>query len=554
MWYLEYNSMNKMIFLNRTILIIIILFANLGMICQNDPTAAFRSNTLGNFEPEPYATINHLSQDFGENDNPLYPRSYLYQNPLQERKTVVRTLWTKDNHHLSDSINLSYWKKKEIGWSIVVELFDSDVSNIQHSSVVNYQLPYAVQQCLGASYTELQSERGEEVVELGYLSTDILDVLDQLQTKNNVVIDEQGIIQKGDPYYPEEFSTETLSQVIINGLRNQQINGYSSSKFREIISPLDALASMRKAKSQLTGYRIIEDYYINPLTYKLTSKVMGIGVIGKSSEMGDELLWIRFPELRIAMEPYASRVNDTLYNMEYIFDSHINTSVVDTIINSGYDEYGSNDFIYQVSLEPLVKLALWHENTRTLSISKKLEKEDGINTAIYFNDEKQPDQYQDYYPNKVLATSGNMPKGYCEGTWKYYFPSGKIKAERNFIAGVLEGEQVNYYENGDIYARYHTENGNLLDLERYNKDGSLMEKGNFVHGVVNGNWEYHLPCSPKQKDRLTNYHILGKAFHSTYDGKNINFGVHYKQMSSSDCPMYLERKKSTKFCLWSDYN
>ena len=63
------------------------------------------------------------------------------------------------------------------------------------------------------------------------------------------------------------------------------------------------------------------------------------------------------------------------------------------------------------------------------------------------------DQVNVYYPNHVLAISGETLSKQREGAWKYYYPSGQILAKGIYINGEKNGPWEIFYANGNLKAK-----------------------------------------------------------------------------------------------------
>lgn len=82
-----------------------------------------------------------------------------------------------------------------------------------------------------------------------------------------------------------------------------------------------------------------------------------------------------------------------------------------------------------------------------------------------------------------------------------YHKNGNVKTEFIEIDGVNNGDFNSYFENGEMFKCQKFNNGNLIYIEEYHLNGTLVRKGSIVnsHGVEE--WEYYDSKTGKQVNR-----------------------------------------------------
>jgi antitoxin component YwqK of YwqJK toxin-antitoxin module len=86
------------------------------------------------------------------------------------------------------------------------------------------------------------------------------------------------------------------------------------------------------------------------------------------------------------------------------------------------------------------------------------------------------------YPDKIESRSV-FENDLLVGNAIVYYSNGKIKSDLNYIIinneSLQNGEQKEYFENGVLKLKQNYYNGKLISFEKYNSDGSILQKGNY---------------------------------------------------------------------------
>jgi hypothetical protein len=132
---------------------------------------------------------------------------------------------------------------------------------------------------------------------------------------NDSKIDTNGIFRITNYYYPKEFEIISFAKMIKHIILKGECTAFTDIDFSNSLS-IEQVKKLLGGENPLllSGLRLKEDYYIHPLTDKLTSTIIGIGLVGEDSIPGNELLWIYHPALCYAMQDYCTYFNGTVVN------------------------------------------------------------------------------------------------------------------------------------------------------------------------------------------------------------------------------------------------
>jgi Uncharacterized protein conserved in bacteria len=144
-----------------------------------------------------------------------------------------------------------------------------------------------------------------------------------------------------------------------------------------------------------------------------------------------------------------------------------------------------------------------------------------------------------YHENGKKSSEGNYINNRAEGFWNYWHENGQKKSSGEYLAGKKEGAWEYWYEDGskksegkylkdesvDVW-NYWYQSGQLKSKETYKKDGlftyegyyengAARVKGNIVNGKPQGTWVYW-----NSDGRIT---MKGDFNHGLKDGEWIRF-------------------------------
>lgn len=120
---------------------------------------------------------------------------------------------------------------------------------------------------------------------------------------------------------------------------------------------------------------------------------------------------------------------------------------------------------------------------------------DGENKVYYPNEKLQAETYYvngelngayiGYYENGNIKLTGNYKENLPDGEWKFYLEKGNLQSIVNYKVGELNGLKEEYYENGNLWTRKEFKN-NYLDgvYEVYYENGNPQLKAKIKNGQI----------------------------------------------------------------------
>jgi len=552
---------------NLVTILFIVLF-NVNAFTQKVLDAPFIYEKEAVFAPEPIE-LNHIlyanrimnkeqkeEYQFFKSNLPIYPQSYLFSEPEYSRVRLLRSVYVKNNHHLEDSKNNSYWYKEGEKWNAYLDSTKTKKSNLDKQLTVNTQLFYPFRQYLGVNIIKLKNDTNEYARGKYSFINYWEKGMNQHIKNNNLKLSSNGVLEIDKPYTPDSFEIRSFTSVIINALSNSKVSAFSDIDFFNGLSENKVDSIIKSSNFKITGYRIKEDYFIDHLTGKLRSSIIGIGLIGTNNNMGDEILWMYFPELRYCLIDFCAIKEKEVVNLEYLFDAHLNIDEIENYERLASYRKFKEDYHFSVKLDALMAIQLQQEIIGKISNGKStLKSKRGVKSIkVNFLNDIANGEIEQYYDNGQISFKGIMKNGVCYGEFLYYYPSGKLKSKRNFSNGKPEGKQFNYYENGNLYAKYTLLNDEIIsDLERYYPNGKLLEKGKFKNGLIYGDWQYRIECIPEIFDIIKNANSLSNNDKYIYDKDSFNLNVSYEHIYDNDCPINYFGNKYERVCFQITY-
>ena len=100
----------------------------------------------------------------------------------------------------------------------------------------------------------------------------------------------------------------------------------------------------------------------------------------------------------------------------------------------------------------------------------------------YVNGEMNGD-FKEYHENKKIRLSGSYKNSLQEGEWKFYLEDGTLESIINYKDGELHGIKEDYYKNGNVWTRQEFKNNDLDGVyEVYYENGNLQLKAKIKNG------------------------------------------------------------------------
>ena len=100
----------------------------------------------------------------------------------------------------------------------------------------------------------------------------------------------------------------------------------------------------------------------------------------------------------------------------------------------------------------------------------------------YVNGEMNGD-FKEYHENKKIRLSGSYKNSLQEGEWKSYLEDGTLESIINYKVGELHGIKEDYYKNGNVWTRQEFKNNDLDGVyEVYYENGNPQLKAKIKNG------------------------------------------------------------------------
>lgn len=505
---------------------------------------------------ETYHSVQNLKEsEVLKNSLPIYPKSYLFSEPEYAYVRVIKTILFENNPQFSNTIQSSTHLKDNLvkkGDNYVIE------KGVYKNLIINTHIPNRSRQFIGANINELIEGKSYPHWQQKYHrnNNDINNFISSYNLKKN----NYGILEIGESYIPEQFSLKSF-EFLIAEICDQEGSAFEDRNFTYEISTEKTQSIINNSSFSIKGLRIKEDYYLNPYTGSLTSKVIGIGIIGNNPDK--ELFWLYYPWQQWFMENSCTVSNNEIIDYCYIFDSHQYQCEINQYIPLNNYEYileeyahpnNPTDMDFVVKLDPLLAILLHQEMGVEFKNERNIIKKNGClkSLEVEFKKGKAEGEISQHYNNGSLCFKGRMKNGKPDGVFQYYYSIGSKKAERTFLNGNLINTQYNYYPDGKQYMEYELANEFEIpiSLTRYHDDGKILEKGNFKNGIPDGEWIYNLKCTKEAYSLLIKHAVFfSLATAPIYQFDGFSYNITYSHSSEKNCPALTLGKKSQHTCL-----
>ena len=92
-------------------------------------------------------------------------------------------------------------------------------------------------------------------------------------------------------------------------------------------------------------------------------------------------------------------------------------------------------------------------------------------------------EFKEYHENKKIRLSGSYKNSLQEGEWKFYLEDGTLESIINYKDGELHGIKEDYYKNGNVWTRQEFKNNDLDGVyEVYYENGNPQLKAKIKNG------------------------------------------------------------------------
>jgi len=140
-------------------------------------------------------------------------------------------------------------------------------------------------------------------------------------------------------------------------------------------------------------------------------------------------------------------------------------------------------------------------------------------------------EWEFYYDNGSLKSTGSYLDNQKHAKWVYYYPSGQIEQTGNYKQGKEDGDWEWFYPNNDVLRTEHFYNG-LEDGEliEYSDSGEIITKGDFIEGLKEGEWLYRV--GDHTEKGVYKYGLREGIWRYYYDNGELKFEGRYIQGNS----------------------
>ena len=125
--------------------------------------------------------------------------------------------------------------------------------------------------------------------------------------------------------------------------------------------------------------------------------------------------------------------------------------------------------------------------------------------VIYKNGEMNG-EYKEYNENKSIRLSGNYKNNLQDGEWKSYLEDGTLETIVNYKDGELNGLKEDYYKNGNVWIRQEFKNNDLDGVyEVYYENGNPQLKAKIKNGQTVEEQRFNHDGTPyNEKEKIIN--------------------------------------------------
>jgi len=153
-------------------------------------------------------------------------------------------------------------------------------------------------------------------------SSFIRSLLKNQAKHSKTYIDSNNILKVSKNSYPPTFEAIGFQNLIINCLKNNSLTAYKAHKFFTYFSQFEINKIISQKEFNINGIRLMEDYYLNPLTKQTSSFIVGLEIITNSKYLDGSKIWFYFPEIMWAFKNKGNFQNGCFYNYHSLFEKH----------------------------------------------------------------------------------------------------------------------------------------------------------------------------------------------------------------------------------------
>jgi len=139
------------------------------------------------------------------------------------------------------------------------------------------------------------------------------------------------------------------------------------------------------------------------------------------------------------------------------------------------------------------------DNRTLMTVTEKKYYEDGtLKQNKILN--KGTGTFDNYHPNGIIYSHGEVKAGLPHGEYKKYYNDGKLSVVFTMVNGKIEGKSTHYFNDGEtIFMIISNKNGKRHGVAKaYSRDGKLKE----IAEYENGNYIHHTFVSNSKETKI----------------------------------------------------
>lgn len=398
--------------------------------------APFISEKIHVFEPFPMGIDFALDDQFyykRSNDsseveiylknNPFYNLSYLYGEPEYARVRVFRTINLSENIHFTSNTKTYNLYNTNSKWYTYEDSLLIDSIEMDKDWEMDLHLPWWVRKFINLNITEFKNNPKPYTREKSALSIFDSEITRHINNEY-VEVDKDGFLIPLKKYQPINFEIVPLNKLLYSALSKGYLMAYKDSRFT---LPMTTQEWVNKTDSfkNYNGIRLKEDYFVDPITDRLTSALIGFSMLDKH---GEEICWFYYPELRFALIDKGTFLDNKIMNYGYLFDEHYYKSTIDSLYGMSPSQHNScTDDSFLLKLMPIVKTKIHSEETKDeIKNGPVIFKQNNVlgRLEMDYANNLPNGKYRAYHINGAVSSEGVMDGGSCSGVFKFYYPNG----------------------------------------------------------------------------------------------------------------------------------
>ena len=453
----------------------------------------------------------------------FYPNSFLYAEQEYARVRCFKYISIADYPFFKNNSDSILFKLDSISGN-----YTTTNLGITHKNSVRISIPKRIYESANAKIYGNKDSTGTEIQK--DFSSYLRQLLEGQIEHSKTYIDSNNILKVSSNSFPKSFESIGFKKLIIQCLKDNSLTAFTSHEFLMYFSQFEINKIISQVDFSIRGIRLMEDYYLNPLTKQTSSFIVGLEIITNSKYLVDSKIWFYFPETLWAFKNKGNFVNGCFHNYHSLFEKHHFKETLESYKTLGAycdSTSGLIDNDFALTLLPHFFLAIEKEKMQRKEydfnefkiIGNKINGTYSGNIKVLSSTNK-------------LILKGNTKDSKIIGKYKFYHKNGKLMAILNYSNNEIQGLQKLFHDNSKLYASYDIKDYQLKYLQRFYKNGSLLEKGSFKNGFIDGIWSYKIQSKDSETEKiLLDNPRAQKHFRNGY----FIYNIKYTQSKNNSC-------------------